>query len=432
MLFSNISILDENFNLVRERYVAIDGDKIAYIGEERPKEVYGKEVDGRGKLLMPGFFNCHGHSPMTLMRGYGENLSLGDWLNTRIFPFEEKLDGNAIYQGTLLAMAESLANGIISTADMYYFLPDMARAVLDCGAKNNLARGLVCFGDDDFHSMESVDELKFAVKELDGLGDGRIKVDASLHGEYTSNPKFAKSLSEYVRQHNLGMHLHSSESLEETKGCIERHGKTPTKYLADLGLFDNRAIAAHCVHLSEEDMDILAEKRVFVATNPSSNLKLASGICPVGELLKRGANLTIGTDSVASNNALDMFFEMKLMAIVSKVKADDPTVVTPEEALYAATRGGALAQGRQDSGLIKEGFKADLILLDMNSPNMAPIHNLATNLVYSGSSRQIEMTMVDGKVLYEKGEFKTIDIEKTIFEVEKATKGILKSLSKRA
>lgn len=429
MLFKNITIIDDEYNVLQDAFAAVEGDKITYVGSERPAGDFGREYDGCGKLLMSGFYNAHAHSPMTLMRGYGENLKLQDWLNTRIFPFEAHLDSNAVYWGTLLAMAESIQDGIVSTSDMYYFCEDMARAVMDAGAKANISRSLTNFTGQAPETLESYGEMQKLYKEYHNAAEGRIKIDLSLHAEYTSDPQTAKALADYAREiGDAVMHIHVSETRTEHEECIARHGKTPAAYLNDAGLFDVPALAAHCVYCTDEDLDIFKAKGVTVATNPISNMKLASGICDAAKVLDHGVGLAIGTDSVASNNSLDMFEEMKVLAIGNKVARLAPEVMTPLQVLAAATTGGAKAQKRTDCGSVKIGNKADLIVVDIAGPNMHPIHNLINNLVYSCSGKSVVMTMVDGRILYEDGEFKTIDIEKTIYEAEKATEGILRKL----
>ena len=429
MLFRNITILDEDLNVRENMFVQTKGDRICYIGEQEPENQGGEVYEGKGRLLMPGFFNAHAHSPMALMRGYGENLSLQDWLNTRIFPFEDKLDGNAVYWGTMLCMAESLRFGIVSTSDMYYFVRDMARAVIDSGCKNNISRSIVAFDDAPFASRESVREMEEAFRELNGAADGRVIMEASLHAEYTSNEQTARDLAAWCRENGARMQVHVSETKTEHEECKGRHGgKTPVRYLADCGIFDVPTVAAHCVHIEGEDYAILREKGVTVATNPCSNLKLASGILDSKRVLDEGINLAIGTDSVASNNNLDFLGEIKTLAMVSKVRAMDPTAVTPKEALYAATRAGALAQGRTDSGILKEGCKADLITLRTDVINMSPVHDIINNIVYSAAGGDVAMTMVDGRVLYKDGEYMSIDLERTMYEVEKAKDQILARL----
>lgn len=429
MLFKNISILDEKFDYKENMYVGIKGDKIAYIDDKMPKEDYGKVYEGKGKLLMSGFFNSHTHSPMTLLRGYGENMKLQDWLTKKIFPFEAELDGRAVYVGTKLAMAESLRFGIVSSTDMYYFCEDVAKAVAETRMKMNIGRGITNFTDSGLLTLESFLETKSLVENIHNTENGRIKVDLSLHAEYTSNEKTVRQMGEYVKETGLNMHVHVSETKLEHEECKQRRGgRTPIKYFADLGVLDSNATAAHCVWVSDEDIQIMKEKKVNVASNPISNLKLASGICNVPKLLKEGINVTIGTDSVASNNSLNYLEEIKIFALLAKERAGDPTAVTPKQALFAGTRAGAISQGRMDCGALKLGFKADLIALDISKPNYHPVHDMATNIVYSASGSDICMTMVDGEVLYENGDYKSLDIESTIEEAKKITSKILKEL----
>lgn len=428
MLFKNISILDENFEIKHHMNVGTDGVHIDYIGSELPEKDYGRVYEGEGKLLMCAFYNAHGHSAMALMRGYGENMVLQDWLNKRIFPFEDKLDSNSVYWGTLLSMAESMRFGIVSTSDMYYFIDDMVKATLDSGMKGNISRAIVNFDDSDVWQLPSMQEMKRTFEAYHNTEGERIKMDVSIHAEYTSRPSAVTAVSEYGKEAGTRMHIHVSETRSEHEECKQRHGKTPIQYFNDLGAFDLPAIAAHCVWIEGEDFDIIKEKGVTVAANPISNLKLASGVCNVPELLKRGINVAIGTDSVASNNSLNFFEEMKVFAMISKMMYHDPTVVTPEQTLRAATRGGALAQGREDCGLLKEGFRADLIVVDVDKPNMYPVHNMINNLVYSASGTDVVLTMADGKVLYENGEYLTLDICRTIREAENATQKILSML----
>lgn len=428
MLFKNISILDENFEIKHHMNVGTDGVHIDYIGSELPEKDYGRVYEGEGKLLMCAFYNAHGHSTMALMRGYGENMVLQDWLNKRIFPFEDKLDSNSVYWGTLLSMAESMRFGIVSTSDMYYFIDDMVKATVDSGMKGNISRAIVNFDDSDVWQLPSMQEMKRTFEAYHNTEGERIKMDVSIHAEYTSRPSAVTAVSEYGKEAGTRMHIHVSETRSEHEECKQRHGKTPIQYFNDLGAFDLPAIAAHCVWIEGEDFDIIKEKGVTVAANPISNLKLASGVCNVPELLKRGINVAIGTDSVASNNSLNFFEEMKVFAMISKMMYHDPTVVTPEQTLRAATRGGALAQGREECGLLKEGFRADLIVVDVDKPNMYPVHNMVNNLVYSASGTDVVLTMADGKVLYENGEYLTLDICRTIREAENATQKILSML----
>ena len=428
MLFKDITIIDDNFQVKEHAYVGIKEDKIDYIGTEMPKENYGREYNGKNKLLMTGFYNAHTHCPMTLLRGYGENMGLQDWLFKKIFPFEDQLTGQAVYNGCMLAMAEALKFGIVSMSDMYYFMDDIARAFIDSGLKGNLSRSISHFDDSDFLTSYRADEMRDSFEKYHGVANGRILMDISLHSEYTTTEPCVYDVANYAKKVNAGMQVHVSETEQEVKDCFERHGKSPVKYLADLGAFDVPTIAAHCVWLEDDDYPVLKEKGVTVATNPISNLKLASGICNVPKLMENQINVAIGTDGVASNNSLNFIEEMKTFALLSKMQFNDPTVITPVDTLKAATINGAKGQQRCDCGLLKEGYKADLIVMDLNQPNMHPIHNLINNIVYSSCSGDIIMTMVDGKVLYENGQYKTIDLEKAIYETEKSTREILSKL----
>jgi len=465
MLFKNIGLVTEDFSYREGMYVGVVEDRIAYIGETAPSDdcgtapeeelfkmtvssnplkagessgccgrvlksgethpLYGEVYDGTGKVLMPAFYNAHGHSPMCLMRGYGENLPLDRWLNEKIFPFEDKLYSEAVYWSTLLTMAESMRYGIVSTSDMYYFIDDMVRAVSVSGMKSNISRAVAGIGCEKLEDCVGYKEMRDTIMMYDGFANGRIIVEASAHAEYTNNELFLRAIAETAKEFDVRMHVHVAETLSETEGCKERYGKTPVALLADCGLFDVPANAAHCVWLTDEDRDILAEKHVSVSSNSVSNMKLASGICNVPALYAKGINVAIGTDSVASNNSLNFFEEMKVFALCGKFMAMDPSAMTPEQVLHSATRSGALAQGREDAGLIKEGFKADLIVVDASQPNMKPSHDILNALIYSADGKDVCLTMCDGKVLYRDGIYMTLDIERTIAEAEKATKQIL-------
>ena len=425
MLFKDITILDQDLKVREHQYVGVDKERIAYVGDWAPEKDFGRQYSGQGKLLMSGFYNAHAHTPMTLLRGYGENLSLQAWLNQRIFPFEAKMTGSDAYWGMLLGLAESLRYGIVSTTDMYYFTRELARAAAESGVKNNLSHTITCFTEENLQELTCFKEAAEFVAECRGLGEGKLIPEIALHAEYTSTPKVVRQLAEYAKKEELRVQVHVSETAKEVADCKERHGKTPPRYLAELGLFDVPATAAHCVHLEEEDYEILAEKKVSVASCPISNLKLASGICDGPGLFGQGVNLALGTDSVASNNSLNFLEEIKAFALVQKIRQKDPRVITPREALYAATRAGALAQGRQDCGILAEGMRADLIVLDIRRPNMLPVHDLLNNLVYSADGGEVCLTMVDGRVLYENGEYTSIDIRRVMYEAERATHEIL-------
>ncbi len=429
MLFKNITILDAALQPKHDCYVGIKNDLIDYIGNEMPEGEYGEVFDGKGTLLMSGLVNSHAHTPMTLLRGYGENLPLQSWLEDRIFPFEAKLTKSDTYYSTLLGIAESLRFGITSTTDMYFFGESIAKAVLESGAKNNLGVPLMCFTDQDLFELDCYKEAAALFSEYNNAASGRLKIDMSIHGEYTSTPKTVAQMAEYCRKIKANLHVHVSETKREVEDCKGRNqGRTPVQYLNDLGVFDSPTTAAHCVWLADSDFTILKEKGVTVASCPVSNLKLASGVCNVPKLLEEGISVAIGTDGAASNNSLNLLEEMKFFALVHKGWFSDATVTSVQQVLHAATKAGAAGQGRRDTGYLAVGNKADLIVLNLETLSMKPVHSLVDNLVYASSGSEVLLTMVDGKVLYERGEFKTIDIERVLYEVEKSKERILGEL----
>ncbi|MDD2217913.1 MAG: amidohydrolase [Eubacteriales bacterium] len=433
MFFRNITILNENFEIRRNMYVGIKDDKIDYIGEEIPDNLYGyiynSEIyDGEGKLMMPAFYNAHTHSPMTLMRGYGEGLELQDWLEKKIFPFEDKLDGNAVYWATLLAIAEGIAGGVVSSTDMYYFCDDEAKAVIESGAKMNISRSIVHLDDSNILNSKRFREMESFIKEYHGTGMRRVLADVSLHAEYTNTEESCKALAKFASYNCLNMAVHMSETKKEHEECKARHGMTPAAFFEKCGVFNTKATAAHCVWLEDSDFEILRKNSVTVATCPVSNMKLASGIAGINKMLDMRINVALGTDSVASNNSLDMFEEMKIAALCANIKIGNPAALSPKQVLYMATRAGALSQGRERCGLIKQGFKADLQIIDIDKPNLTPVHDMRVNLVYSAHCGDVVLTMSDGKVLYKDGEFMTIDIEKVRRTAKILTENILGEL----
>ncbi|MDR2156901.1 MAG: amidohydrolase [Clostridiales Family XIII bacterium] len=429
ILFEDIAALTP-YGIKEHLFVSVDGARIAYVGGSRPQGSFARVFDGRERLLMPGFYNAHAHSPMSLMRGYGENMTLSDWLTKRIFPFEEALTGEDVYWATMLSMAESFRYGVVSSTDMYFFCEDMIRAVVESGAKANVGRGIASDpGEEDITTLESFKEAVRLYENHHGAAEGRVRVDMALHAEYTSSPAVARGLAEYAGKTGAHTHVHVSETRAEHEACkARRGGLTPVAYFDDLGLFATRATAAHCVWAEESDMDILAARNATVASCPVSNLKLAGGVCNVPALLQKGVNVAIGTDSVASNNNLNMVEEMKFFALLNKERRGDPTCVTPLETLRAATVAGAESQGREDCGRIEGGMKADLIMLDVSAPHMHPVHDMCGNLVYSASGGEVTLTVADGRIVYETGCWPTIDVERAKIESERAVGRILGAL----
>lgn len=430
MLFCGIDLLDENFALKRGQYVGVKDGRIAYIGDTVPEGDWGERYDGKHRLLLPGFYNVHSHAPMTLLRGYAENLPLQRWLNEKVFPFEDRLSGGAVFWATQLAIAEMLANGTVSFTDMYFFVEDMAKAILESGIKCNLSRGLTVFDDSDYQQLPAYLDNETLLQKYHKAGVGRLLVDLCIHGEYTSTPKVVEAVAAQAKEASVRMHIHLSETKSEHEECKQRHGMTPAAYMEARGVFDVPTTAAHCVWLEDGDFDILAAHGVSVACCPASNMKLASGFANVPELFRKNIRVALGTDGAASNNALDMLQTLYLFATVYKGAFRDSTLITPEQTLYAATRAGALSQGRDDSGSMRVGNRADLFVLDTDTPQFTPMTNVACNVVYAARGGDVRLTMVDGRVLYRDGDFLSIDIERVKSEVQRHTDAILASLAK--
>ena len=418
ILFKNITILYENGDVSANMYLAVQDKKILYIGKAAPKDVsFDRVIDGTNKLLCPGFYNCHTHSPMTLFRGYAEDLPLSRWLHEKIFPAEDRLYPQAIHAATLLSAAEMIKNGTVSCSDMYFFCDQIADSIASSGMKANISRSMVAF--DPNITADNDDRFKEAMnlyRDYHNSADGRIKVDMSVHAEYSTVAAMPRYLSDFALEHGLSIQVHISESASEHKECLERHGMTPTEFFFKNGLFRVPVIAAHCVHLSDNDIKIFAEHGATAVHNPSSNLKLGSGIMRLGDLLDAGVNVTLGTDGAASNNALDILKEAYLAAILQKGVTGDTSKLSSARFLPLLTENGAKAQGRVDCGKIKEGYAADLVMMDLDALNVIPVYNPCDSFLYSANSSNVVMTMVDGKILYENGEYKTLDIEKIKYQ----------------
>ena len=432
MLFHDIAIIDEDLEYREHRWIGVLDDKIDYIGEQPPadNEKYGEIYDGSGRLLLPAFYNAHAHAPMTLLRGYAENLPLQAWLEQKCWPFEGKMNGDDNYWATLLSCAEMARYGVVSFSDMYYFTRDRARAVEESGLKANLCTSPIAFEPKPIQEYTAVyEEMVDGAENVHGMANGRIKFEMCIHAEYTNNDVTAKSVFDLAKKYNLPLHIHVAETQSETEGCRERHnGMSPMRWLESLGAMDVPLIAAHCVYVDDDDIALMAERGVTAVHNPASNMKLSSGFAPVAKMLEAGVNVALGTDGMASNNNHDMFQDMYLMAMLPKGYLLDPTLITPKQALNAATRAGAIAQNRQDCGQIKVGYKADLCVLDVSGPSWCPINDMLTNVVYAGHGTDVVLTLCDGAVVYRDGMWPTIDIERVKAEVIERTNRIQSEL----
>ncbi len=426
MLFENVAVLKADGTYLENQFVGIKDSRIAWLSSQAPAEDFGERVDGRHRLLLPAFVNAHTHVAMTLMRGYGEEMPLQSWLFDRIFPFEDKLFGEAVYWGSLLGMAEMIATGTASFTDMYYFCDETAKAALECGIKANIGRGVSCFdASKKFADLPAYGELKQLIADFHRAGDGRILIDVAPHAEYTTRPDILRDTAAMAEEYGVRMHIHVSETQKEHLECVGRHGMTPTALLKECGLLQRPVTLAHGVWLTDADMELLASHDATVAHCAKSNLKLGSGIAQTSKLLKKGVSVAIGTDSAASNNTLDMLDEMKTAGLLAKGVACDPSAFSAEQVLYCGTRAGALSQGREDCGDIAVGYRADITVVDTQHIGLCPSHAPLSNLLYAAGSNAICMTMADGRVLYKNGEFLTLDIERVRFETQRCTDYIL-------
>ncbi len=423
ILFEHVTAvtMDRVNPVIPNAFVAVEGAKIVSVGTERPAGNFDRRIDGAGKVLMPGFVNAHTHVPMTLFRGYGGGCDLQHWLNDYIFPAEAKLDERCVAAGAALGLAEMIASGTTCVADMYMKTETVAKTVLESGISANLSCGAVYFGSPEDFSPEKCDDCENHIRLYEnwhGAGDGQILVDASIHAEYTSCPPAWRWVAEFAQRHGLRTHVHVSETRSEHEKCVEKYGETPAQMLDKYGVWANGGIAAHCVYLSGGDAELFAKRGVTAVHNPVSNLKLMSGVAPLFFLRERGMNVALGTDGVASNNSHNMFEEMKMAALTQNWNfGEDHGQLSAADLLAMATVNGAKALGR-DAGVIAPGKTADLILVDFTMENLFPCHDAMENLVYSAAPSNVVMNMARGKIIYENGQFLTLDLEKIRAEIE--------------
>ncbi len=423
VLFDNVAVLtmDGSRKVLNNAFVAVEGEKITYVGQARPEGNYDRVVDCTGKVMLPGFVNAHTHLPMTLMRGYGGGHDLQSWLHDYIFPTEARLDDRTVAAGADLGLAEMIATGVTCVADMYMHTPVIADRIVKAGLSANLSCGGVYFGAAEDFSEDKCNDCRnqrVLTEQWHGRNGGQIRVDASIHAEYTSNAALWRWMADYAQKHGLRMHVHTSETVSEHRGSLERNGKTPIQTLDEYGVWDNGGIAAHCVYATAEDWALMRDKGVSCIHNPWSNLKLGSGIAPVPAMRKAGVNVALGSDGMSSHNAADLFSDMKLAACLPCGAEQNPMAMGAWDALEMATVNGARALGRTDTGVIAPGYLADLILVDFSHPNLTPCHDPAEHLVYSARPDNVVMNMARGQVIYENGVFLTIDLDRVRGEVD--------------
>ena len=391
--------------------IGIENGRILFCGVTPANWTADETVDCREKLITPGLVNAHTHAAMTLFRSYADDMALMDWLQKKIWPAEANLTAEDVYWGSQLAIAEMLASGTTAFADMYFFMDQVAQACVETGMRASLSSGLIAV--DGPGQEERFAENEQLFKDFHGAADGRITVMLGPHAPYTCPPRCMEKVVAIAHRIGAEIHVHLSETKDEVEKCQRIYDKSPVALLDDLGVFDCGTLAAHCVWVSEQDIRILAEKKVRVVHNPSSNLKLASGAAPVSAMLEAGVTVALGTDGATSNNKLDMLEEIRLASFLQKLDRMDPTALPSRQVLQMAHQGGAAAIGQGGVlGRIESGYKADLTIYKTTAPHWCPQHDLASILTYAAASADVSHTLVDGRVLYRNGEFTTIDIAK--------------------
>jgi 5-methylthioadenosine/S-adenosylhomocysteine deaminase len=395
--------------------IAVAGDRILETGEGLgAKYPELARVSGKDRLALPGLVNCHTHCAMTLLRGYADDLPLMEWLETKIFPREAHLNGEDVYWASMLAMLEMIKGGTTAFADMYYFMEETAKAAAESGIRAVLSRGLTCTDGGGAGRLEENVEL---ARNWHGKAEGRITVMLGPHAPYTTTADYLKEVIAAADEHGLGLHIHLSETQAEVGQIRERYGMGSVEWMESIGLFEGRhVLAAHCVVISPEEREILVQRGVGVAHNPQSNLKLASGVAPVPELLSAGGLVGLGTDGASSNNDLDMFEEMRACAMIHKGVRLDPTLLPASQVLDMATRQGARVAGLDRTGSIQAGYKADLILLNLRKPHLTPMYDPVSHCVYAVHAEDVDTVWVDGKMLMKGREMLAVDEEKILYE----------------
>ena len=391
-LLKNAKILSMKDDQIEEGHLLVEDNRIAYIGKELPIGKFDKEIDCEGNLLMPGFKNAHTHSAMTFLRSKADDSSLHDWLFDEIFPREENLRPGCVKELTKVAILEYLTSGITGVVDQYFYPEEFESTCVETGFRCvNLAMyDKVARPVSDIYKLLTANEKK----------DYLVKYVLGLHSEYTPDQDMFDTTKKLLEETKLPFYVHLSETYDETKSCIEKRGCTPMEFFDSMGFFNNGGAIFHGVYLSDHDIEIIKKRNVVVVSNPSSNMKLASGVAEITKLLNKGVIVALGTDGPASNNALDMFREMYLVTGLQKLITKNPVSIPAFEVLKMATVNGAKAMNLTDGDTLEVGKLADIIMIDLSRPSMQPVNNIINNLVYAGEKDVVKMTMVNGKVLY--------------------------------
>ena len=413
-------VSDENGYLVQKSNIVIQDDKIVSMNVIPEGFIAEKVIDGNGKLAIPGLINCHTHAYMSIFRNCADDLAFTEWLFQNILPLEDKMISDDAYWGASLAIIEMLKTGTTCFADMQMNIHETTRAVSESGIRAVISRGLVGSGQDE----SGLRRLKEAKEEIDRWSyEGRLSFMLGPHAPYTCDKEYLNFIVEQAKEMKLPIHIHLSESLNEINDMKEQHGCSPIEFAEAAGLFEVPVLAAHCVHLSERDIQILKANNVSVATNPASNMKLGNGFARIPELLEAGINLCIGTDGAASNNSLNLFQEIRLLALIHKGTMKDAQAVSAVDCLRCATENAAKAiLLDHEIGSLTAGRKADIVILDLDKPWMMPQNNLISSLCYSANGSEVETVIIDGKLVLEQGTVINMDEERVYFEVNRISK----------
>lgn len=429
ILIKNALILSPNTNFEGKQSLLIKDNLIAEISQEIEQDNADKIIDAEGKILLPGFINTHTHLSMTLFRGLADDLSLDSWLNDHIWPMEANLNGDYCYIGALLGAVELIKSGTTTFSDMYFYMEDVARAVDEAGIRAVLSYGMIDFGDEEKRKNEISENLTL-FDSCDGMADGRIKVFLGPHSPYTASEELLIKVRELADKHNMGIHIHVSETQKEIDDVSADKGLRPFEYLDKIGFLGPDVVAAHSVWLSDEEIEIIKKNNVKISHNPCSNMKLASGICPVSKLIENDICVSIGTDGASSNNNLDLIEELKTASLLQKVSTLDSKVLNSDEALAMGTIKGAESLGLDfEIGSIEVGKKADIILIDTNSANMVPdSSSLSSNVIYSANGSNVDTTICDGKILMENKKLTILDEEEIYKKARQAIKELKEAI----
>jgi 5-methylthioadenosine/S-adenosylhomocysteine deaminase len=422
ILIKNTTIIA---NEIKKGSILLEDDRISSIEENLSTKDADTVIDGEGKVLIPGLVNTHTHLSMSLLRGLADDLVLETWLNDYIWPTEANLDGKLCYVGAKLACAEMIKSGTTTFNDMYFYMDHVAQAVDESGIRGNITHGMLDQGDEEKRRAEYKESLRI-IDKCHNTADGRIKVSLGPHAPYTCSTELLSWVRKKASQLGVRIHIHVSETEFEVKNIIDTYDARPFEYLDNINFLDHDVLAAHTVWPSNNEMDIIKERGVNISHNPVSNMKLASGISPVAKMLDKGINVSLGTDGAASNNNMDMLEEMKIAALGQKVNTFDPTVLKADDVFKMATIGGATALGLSDElGTIKVGKKADLILVNMKAPHLAPYRHPISHLVYAANGGDVDTVICNGQILMHGRELLTLDEKAVLEEAEEAARDLL-------